>query len=122
VASLDPGVVLNRVVVLGEYGGRGIGNPGLEAEGFMPHVWKHKELWRYEELKDAAQLKQAFLDGVSRVSDLAREGLGAAIYTQLTDVEGEVNGLITYDREKFKVPPDVVHDRIRAAIREGSSQ
>ena len=122
VTGLDPGVVLDRVVVLGEYGGRGIGNPGLAAEGFMPHVWKHKELWRYEELKDTAQLKKAFLDGVSRVSDLARQGLGGAIYTQLTDVEGEVNGLMTYDRARFKVPPDAVHDPVQAVIREGSSQ
>lgn len=121
VASLKPDVVLDRVIVLGEYGGRGIGNPGLEAEGFMPHVWKHKELWRYEELKDTAQLKKAFLDGVSRVSDLARQGLGGAIYTQLTDVEGEVNGLMTYDRAKFKVPPDAVHDQIQAVIRENGS-
>jgi hypothetical protein len=122
VVGLDPGVVLDRVVVLGEYGGRGISNPGLDAEGFMPHVWKHKELWRYEELKDAAQLKKAFLDGVSRVSDLTRQGLGGAIYTQLTDVEGEVNGLMTYDRGKFKVPPDAVHDQIQAVVREGSAE
>jgi len=122
VAGLDPNVVLNRVIVLGEYGGRGISNSGLEGEGFMPHVWKHKGLWRYEELRDAAQLKKAFLDGVSRVRELAREGLGAAIYTQLTDVEGEVNGLMTYDRAKFKVPPDAVQDRIQAVIREGSAE
>jgi len=122
VAGLDPGTVLNRVVVLGEYGGRGISNSGLQAGGFMPHVWKHKPLWRYEQLRDADQLKKAFLDGVSRVGELAREGLGAAVYTQLTDVEGEVNGLMTYDRQKYKVAPDAVHDRIQAVIREGSTE
>ena len=35
---------------------------------------------------------------------IAAEGLTAAIYTQLTDVESECNGLITYDREMVKLP------------------
>src|SRR5690606_29944589 len=35
-------------------------------------------------------------------------GLSAAIYTQTTDVEGEVNGLITYDRKKVKIDPELL--------------
>jgi hypothetical protein len=36
------------------------------------------------------------------------EGLSAAIYTQTTDVEGEVNGLMTYDRKVIKLDPDTI--------------
>jgi hypothetical protein len=36
------------------------------------------------------------------------KGLSAAIYTQITDVEGEVNGLMTYDRKLIKIPVEVL--------------
>ena len=37
---------------------------------------------------------------------LRRRGVAAGVYTQTTDVEGEVNGLMTYDREVQKLPAD----------------
>ena len=52
------------------------------------------------------------------VAPSIREGLSALIYTQLGDVEEEVNGLVTYDRRVVKVPEDAVravNDRLRAA-------
>ena len=51
-----------------------------------------------------------------------RRGLAAIVYTQLADVEDEVNGLVTYDRKVVKVAEDVVHGmnaRIAAAAEEG---
>jgi hypothetical protein len=41
---------------------------------------------------------------MSRFPDLIKQGLSAAIYTQTTDVEIEVNGLMTYDRKEIKMP------------------
>ena len=38
--------------------------------------------------------------------------MGAAVYTQTTDVEIEVNGMLTYDRAVVKLPPDAIVDRI----------
>ena len=43
-----------------------------------------------------------------------RHGLSAEIYTQTTDVEGEVNGLLTYDREVEKFPREWLAKRHRA--------
>ncbi len=50
---------------------------------------------------DAAASYERF---VARVKALAQTGLPAAIYTQTTDVEQEITGLITYDREVEKIP------------------
>ena len=36
------------------------------------------------------------------------QGLSAAVYTQLSDVEEEVNGLVTYDRKVVKLPPETM--------------
>jgi hypothetical protein len=41
-----------------------------------------------------------------RLQELIRLGLSAAVYTQTTDVEGEVNGFLTYDRKVIKMPVD----------------
>jgi hypothetical protein len=46
------------------------------------------------------------------------EGLSATVYTQLSDVEDELNGLLTYDREKVKLPEEVVRDALAALRRE----
>ncbi|MCJ7650247.1 MAG: beta-galactosidase, partial [Candidatus Lokiarchaeota archaeon] len=40
---------------------------------------------------------------IKKLKTLMENGLSAAIYTQFTDVEGEVNGLLTYDREVIKI-------------------
>ena len=39
-----------------------------------------------------------------KLEDLIKHGLSAAVYTQTTDVEGEVNGFMTYDRKVMKMP------------------
>ena len=84
-----------RASVLGEFGGL-----GLAVEG---HVWSDRT-WGYQGMTDPATLTRQYQVLLARVWDLHRtEGLAAAVYTQLTDVETEVNGFLTYDRQVLKV-------------------
>ena len=85
----------NRALVLGEFGGL-----GLPLEG---HTWKDKDNWGYRSYKNQEELQNAFLGLVSKLPDLILKGLSAAVYTQTTDVEIEVNGLMTYDRKIIKM-------------------
>ena len=48
---------------------------------------------------------------------MVERGFSAAVYTQTTDVEGEVNGLVTYDREVVKVDVDRLHEVNRRLVR-----
>ena len=93
-----PPVSENRVAVLGEYGGLG---PPLEG-----HLWWDKCNWGYRTYKTTNDLWRNYQRITRQLFPLIKDGLAAAIYTQTTDVEGEVNGLMTYDRKrvKFDVP------------------
>jgi hypothetical protein len=84
-----------RAAVLGEFGGL-----GLAIEG---HVWT-KKTWGYLGARDKADLTRKYERLLQGCWRLHRErGLSAVVYTQLTDVESEANGLLTYDREVIKV-------------------
>jgi beta-galactosidase/beta-glucuronidase len=86
----------NRAIVLGEFGGL-----GLPVRG---HTWQSEKNWGYRSFTDAGALTSAYEDLVSKLFPFIDEkGLSAAIYTQTTDVEVEVNGLMTYDREMVKM-------------------
>lgn len=85
----------NRASVIGEFGGL-----GLPVEG---HLWSDKENWGYLTFKDSSTLQVEFDKLIRGLQALTTKGLSAAIYTQTTDVEGEVNGLLTFDRKKVKV-------------------
>ena len=86
-----------RSIVLGEFGGL-----GLPVE---KHTWQSKDNWGYVTYKDAGELGSAYGNLLTRLRRLIDEpGLSAAVYTQTTDVEGEVNGLLTYDRAVIKIP------------------
>ncbi len=89
--GMDP-LMDNRASVLGEFGGL-----GLPVEG---HLWWNKRNWGYRDFKTGDDLKKAYGDLMTRLTDLVPRGLAAAVYTQTTDCEGEVNGLLTYDRER----------------------
>ena len=85
----------NRAGVLGEFGGLGWGVPG--------HTWSEKS-WGYRAAESAAELTRRYqnlLRGVWKLKE--SQGLAAAVYTQITDVETECNGLLTYDRAVIKV-------------------
>lgn len=85
-----------RASVLGEFGGLGLPIKG--------HTWQAGKNWGYRSFADRPALTAAYLDLVARLFPLiASQGLSAAVYTQTTDVEVEVNGLMTYDRELVKM-------------------
>ncbi|MFB5946210.1 glycoside hydrolase family 2 protein [Albibacterium profundi] len=84
------------ILVLGEFGGL-----GLPVEN---HVWQQKDNWGYQSFKTADELFDRYSSLMDRIPDLIRAGLSGAVYTQTTDVEVEVNGLMTYDRKVIKIP------------------
>jgi beta-galactosidase/beta-glucuronidase len=85
-----------RASVLGEYGGL-----GLQVEG---HEWRPGAYFSYQDESDAAALTQRYVELSGKVRGLmAGLGLNAAVYTQITDVETELNGLFTYDRAVLKL-------------------
>ena len=86
----------NRAVVLGEFGGLGLPVSG--------HTWQREKNWGYRSFTNATALTTAYIDLVGKLFPLIGEkGLSAAVYTQTTDVEIEVNGLMTYDRALVKM-------------------
>ena len=86
------------VNVLGEYGG--IGWP---IEG---HLWQQDRNWGYVQYQSGDQVLDVYESYAEELIDLIRKGFAAAVYTQTTDVEGEVNGLMTYDRKVVKLDVD----------------
>ena len=84
------------VNVLGEYGGI-----GLPVEG---HTWEIERKWGYGgNKKNSEEVMKQYEDFLDMLKVFVQTGCAAAVYTQTTDVEGEVNGLITYDRKVIKV-------------------
>ncbi len=97
----------NRAAVLGEFGGL-----GWPVEG---HLWWNKRNWGYRTYQTRKELNDKYDEVVGNVYGLLGQGLAAAVYTQTTDVEGEVNGLMTYDREVVKYDPArlrAIHSRL----------
>ena len=89
-----------RVNVLGEYGGI-----GLPMEN---HLWWNKRNWGYVQFKTIDEVTAEYVKYAKELQDMVRRGFSGAVYTQTTDVEGEVNGLMTYDRKKVKVNESAV--------------
>ncbi|MDZ7265314.1 MAG: chitobiase/beta-hexosaminidase C-terminal domain-containing protein [candidate division KSB1 bacterium] len=90
----------NRAAVLGEYGGLGLPIPG--------HTWRTEENWGYRGYQTTEQLTDAYEELTRKLLPLIPLGLCAAIYTQTTDVEIEVNGFMTYDRALTKMDPEAI--------------
>jgi beta-galactosidase/beta-glucuronidase len=87
--------------VLGEYGG--IGWP---VEG---HLWQPDRNWGYVQFKSADEVLDTYEKYAEMLIDLIDDGFAGAIYTQTTDVEIEVNGLMTYDRKVVKLDQERLH-------------
>jgi hypothetical protein len=99
----------DRVTTLGEFGGLGFPVKG--------HLWDESKAWGYVNYKNIAELEYAYAELIQKLRPYVFEGISAAIYTQITDVENEVNGMMTYDREVIKMDPDRVK-KISATVRE----
>lgn len=86
------------VKVVGEFGGH-----GFPVEG---HLWRPgSHNWGYGGLpKDEAEYLDRYRESLRILGELRGKGIAAGVYTQTTDVEGEINGLLTYDRRVIKIP------------------
>lgn len=84
-----------RANVLGEYGGIGwvVKN----------HIWEPDRNWGYIQFNSSKEVTDEYIKYTDMLYDLITRGFSAAVYTQTTDVEVEVNGLMTYDRKVIKV-------------------
>lgn len=83
-----------RATVLSEFGGYSLRIPGHSA---------CKKLYGYGIHKDSAGLNAAYGVRMKKMEAQIPDGLCAGVYTQLSDVEEEVNGIFTYDREVKKI-------------------
>jgi len=114
-----------RAAVLGEFGGL-----GLPVKG---HTWQEEKNWGYRSFETREALTEAYVDLLGRLRPLIAGGLAAAVYTQTTDVEVEVNGMMTYDRAMIKcdeqkaaaaakrlyLPPPVIKTIVPTSQQEG---
>jgi len=89
-----------EAVVLGEFGGL-----GWPVEN---HTWQANKNWGYQNFKNGEDLFKRYDSFTDRLQELIKLGLSAAVYTQTTDVEGEVNGFMTYDRKVIKIPVELL--------------
>lgn len=87
----------NRILFLSEFG------------GYSYMEWGHttcKKLYGYKKFKDKKKLDDAVNHLYEKmILENIRKGLSGCIYTQISDVEDECNGLFTYDRKILKVDP-----------------
>ena len=96
----------SRAAVLGEFGGLGLPVAG--------HTWQREKNWGYRSFENREALTQGYLQLLLNLRPLIGSGLAAAVYTQTTDVEIEVNGLMTYDRALVKMDPAKVLEAARS--------
>ena len=117
-----PPVNERRVSFLGEFGGL-----GHRVDG---HYWgdsdqgravgTKKGVFAYGGMKDTSTregLEKTYLGLIEKLGDFAARGLSGSVYTQTTDIEHEINGLMTYDRKVLKYDPAVLRAAHEAVIR-----
>lgn len=89
-----------RALVLSEFGGYSL---GVQGHRFTD------EVFGYRVYQDQQQFLQGYSDLIkNEVVPAIAGGLSASVYTQVSDVEDEMNGLMTYDRKQLKIPADVL--------------
>jgi hypothetical protein len=93
--------IAGKARVLGEFGGIGVSVPY--------HEWNDLRGWGYVQL-EPKEMWELYAAMTKRLKQLKAQGLSASIYTQPFDVEGEENGLVTYDREIIKIPLDTIRE------------
>ena len=99
-----PPSALDRATVVGEFGG--IGYPINE------NLWNPEmRNWGYQTYYNAEDLLKNYIYKFNQIVEMKeKNGLSAAVYTQTTDVEGEINGLMTYDRKVTKMPAETLKE------------
>jgi hypothetical protein len=90
-----------KAQVCGEYGGTGVSVTG--------HQWNDLTGWGYTKVS-LEGLKYKYSDMIDSIKKLELDGLSGSIYTEPFDVEGEENGLMTYDRKVIKIRPDELRE------------
>jgi beta-galactosidase/beta-glucuronidase len=98
-----------RATVLGEYGGIGLALKG--------HLWEADRNWGYVQYNTKEEVTNEYIKFAKILKTLILRGFSAAVYTQTTDVEIEVNGLMTYDREEVKMQEERVREINRELCR-----
>jgi hypothetical protein len=88
------------IKVMGEFGGHGYPVPG--------HLWDaNRRNWGYGGLpQNKKEYKERYVTSLGMLDGLRARGIAGGVYTQTTDVEGEINGLMTYDRKVIKIPAE----------------
>ena len=94
----DPERYRDFIKVIGEFGGHGYPVAG--------HLWDaNRRNWGYGGLpKTRGEYRERYVKTLRMLDELQSRGIAAGVYTQTTDVEGEINGLLTYDRKVAKIP------------------
>lgn len=102
-----------RAAIDGEHGGLTLGVPG--------HVWPNTPINPYGDVKDREALNAGYVANTAVLRDKGTaKGMSGSVYTQITDVEGEHNGLFTYDRKIEKVDEARVREINEQTIRAGA--
>lgn len=91
-----------RATVLGEYGGI-----GRKIEG---HTWVKDQGWGYVEYDSEEKVTDTYVEYANKLLELIPQGFSAAVYTQTTDCEVELNGLMTYDRAVVKMNEERIRE------------
>lgn len=95
---------LGRAVALTEFGGYNMRVGG--------HAFNERD-FGYKKFKDKEELKKAFIDLYEKeIIPAKAKGLCASVYTQVSDVEDELNGLLTYDRRELKLTPEDIAETV----------
>ena len=84
-----------RATVLGEYGGIGL--------VLKDHLWEPNRNWGYVQFNSSKEATDEYVKYAEMLYNFIKKGFSGAVYTQTTDVEIEVNGLMTYDRKVIKL-------------------
>ena len=92
---------IGKAMIIGEFGGVGVSVPY--------HQWNDMQGWGYVQAKPG-ELQEKYAGMIKSLKGMKEQGLCGSIYTQPFDVEGEENGLITYDREIIKIPLHVMRE------------
>ena len=102
--DIDNGRFDGYVKVIGEYGGH-----GLRVKG---HEWDpNARIFSYGDLPtEREELQRRYEKSAKTLLDLKAKGIAGGVYTQTTDVEGEINGLMSYDRRVIKIPAEDLAD------------